>query len=176
VKLMAIERLKFLLPAGFLLLATNMVMAEPVSMPPGDQVFGSWRIKCPTINAMHQCQMIQAVSLSKGDAIPFLLSIMARSDERARYAVITVPIGVYLSNGVEIVVDQGRPFKVLFEVCDQRGCYAGFKLDDPVLSAFMAGQTARFRVWTAKAQAVDFPVSLSGFTAGWRAFQKVVTE
>ena len=45
----------------------------------------------------------------------------------------TLPVGVYLRHGIELRVDQRRPFKVHCEVCDQTLCHAGFKLDGVVL-------------------------------------------
>ncbi|EEE35458.1 hypothetical protein RKLH11_4135 [Rhodobacteraceae bacterium KLH11] len=40
-------------------------------------------------------------------------------------------------------------------------------MDGDVLSAFRKGLEVRVRVWTARDKAVDFPVSLYGFTAAY---------
>lgn len=54
------------------------------------------------------------------------------------------------------------------EVCDGVGCHAGFKLTPPVLSAFREGLEAKVRVCTDRSHAVDFALSLKGFSAGYR--------
>lgn len=162
--------LRLLVVVGLLFPASFLMAQDAVAL---QAAFEDWRLHCGTGAAAEKCQLTQAVATQEGDAPVFLLSISARPQERASYGVITVPVGVYLAHGVEIFVDKGRAFKVLFEVCDVNGCYAGFKLDGAILQAFRAGQSARFRVWTAKSQAVDFPISLNGFSAGWAAFQKV---
>lgn len=154
----------------------TIALAQTSGLPVSEQVFDDWRITCVTTSTPPQCQMLQAVAVQEGEAPAFLLTLSGRPEEQAHYGVITVPVGVYLANGIEIFVDKRQPFKVLFEVCDQKGCFAGFKLEGAVLNAFKAGQAARFRVWTAKTQAVEFPVSLKGFTAGWTALQKVVAQ
>jgi invasion protein IalB len=138
------------------------------------KVFEDWQISCLTGAPPSQCQMLHTAAAQQDENLAFLLTVSARAEDQAHYGVITVPVGVYLANGIEIFVDGRRPFKVLFEICDQRGCYAGFRLDGEVLAAFRAGQSARFRVWTGRSEAVEFPVSLKGFTAGWTTFQEMV--
>lgn len=159
-----------------LALIATMGLAQPINMPVDEQVFDDWQLRCLTTSTPPQCQVLHAVATRAGAAPEFLLTMSGRPTELAHYGVITVPVGVYLANGIEIFVDQRRPFKVLLEVCDQNGCYAGFKLEEAILTAFKSGQTARFRVWTSKTQAVEFPVSLRGFTAAWNALQQVNAE
>lgn len=117
--------------------------------------------------------MLQSVAASEGGPPVFLLSISEgqNANQGADYAIMTVPVGVYLAPGIEIHVDQRRPFKVLYEVCDASGCHAGFKLAGPVLTALRQGIGAKMHVWTAKTQAVAFPVSLRGFSAAYTYFQ-----
>lgn len=122
-----------------------------------------------------RCQMVQSVSVSDGGRAVFLLSISPGHDAGANYAVVTVPVGVYLAPGIEIRVDRRRAFKVLYEICDRTGCHAGFKLSGPVLRAFRNGMDAKVRVWTAKTQAVEFAVSLRGFSAAYRYYQSEIS-
>lgn len=174
-----------MLPAGFmtaglmvagLMAAPSAGFAETPKTAVAEEAFADWRMTCLPASLQPRCQMVQSVSLGEARPAPFLLTITARSGQEASYGVITVPVGVYLAPGIEIVVDGGRPYKVLYELCDRQGCYAGFRLEEPLLSSFRSGASARFRVWTAKTRAVEFPVSLKGFTAGWRAFQRANEE
>jgi invasion protein IalB len=134
-----------------------------------EEVFQDWRVVCQADAGQTRCQMLQ--SARAGDMGPevFLLSISPGKD--ASYGVVSVPLGVYLAPGIEMHVDRRRPFKLLYEVCDQASCHGGFALSGPILSAFQKGITAKVRVWTGKARAVEFPVSLRGFSAAWRYYQ-----
>lgn len=162
--------------AGCLFLGQS-AFAQPELNQPDEHVFTDWRVLCQSVEeATTDCQMLQSASTSADGPAVFLLSVSTGRDTGANYAVVTVPVGVYLTPGIEIRVDQHRPFKVLYEICDRAGCHAGFKLSGSVLNAFRQGVDAKVRVWTAKTQAVEFPVSLRGFSAAYRYYQDQVSE
>jgi invasion protein IalB len=133
----------------------------------GETVFKDWRITCTQEDAVKTCQMLQSQPATVGGADVFLISLSQSEGSKDISAVVSVPLGVYLAPGIEIHIAGRRPFKTLYEICDQTSCHAGFKLKGSVLSSFKRGSEAKFRVWTAKSKAVEFPVSLSGFTAGY---------
>ena len=139
--------------------------------PEPEQVFQDWRVLCAPDQP---CQMLQSASVGEELTSAFLLSISP--SEGQSYAVMTVPLGVYLAPGIEIHVDGRRPFKALYEICDAQVCHAGFKLSGSVLSAFQRGLQAKVRVWTGKTQAVEFPVSLRGFSKAWAHYSKATQE
>ncbi|WP_299288156.1 invasion associated locus B family protein [uncultured Tateyamaria sp.] len=149
---------------------SGWAQATPVSASVDEQQFSDWRVVCSTGDAPKTCQLLQAAQAAPGAADVFLLTITpdAAADD---FAVITVPLGVYLVPGIEIQVDERRPFKVLFEICDQRACYAGFRLAGPVFAAFRQGLDAKVRVWTGREKAVEFPVSLRGFSAAMAHYE-----
>ncbi|AQZ50952.1 Invasion protein B, involved in pathogenesis [Martelella mediterranea DSM 17316] len=141
--------------------------------PPQVEFFGDWELICAAADD-HTCQMAQSAAAGEGDPV-FLLSIAPAKDRATDYAVASAPLGVYLANGIEIRIDGGHPFKVLYEVCDRESCHAGFRLSGAVLSAFRKGLDAGFRVWTAKDRAVDFDMSLRGFSAAYAEYRAKVT-
>ena len=137
--------------------------------------FEDWQVICEAAGPQTECQMLQSARAGAQSASVFLLSISPGPDLQQSYAVMTVPVGVYLRPGVEIHIDRRRPFKVLYEICDTSGCHAGFKLSGPVLEAFRQGLDAKVRVWTAQDKAVDFPVSLRGFSAGFQYYKAEIS-
>ena len=160
--------------AAFLIIGQS-AFAQTQTAPPDEQVFTDWRVLCQPLEAATTCQMLQSASAGEDGPTVFLLSISPGQEVDTSYAVVTVPMGVYLAPGIELRVDRRRPFKVLYEVCDRAGCHAGFKLSGPVLNAFRRGLDARVRVWTANTEAVEFPVSLRGFSAAYRYYQEQVS-
>ena len=146
--------------------AASAQVAEP---QPTEEVFSDWRVLCQPSKQGETCQMVQSAAAQTDGPPVFLMSVSEATDQS--YAVMTVPVGVYLAPGIELHVDNRRPFKVLYEVCDQLGCHAGFRLSGDVLSAFRRGLDVRARVWTARDKAVDFPVSLRGFIAAHNRLQ-----
>ncbi len=158
----------------------------PTAEDKNDQVridhFEDWRVVCPdaekarTAEAGQGCQMLQSASIKNDKADEkqknlFLLTISRSGKKGDSFAVITVPVGVYLAPGIQILVDRRRPFKVLYEICGATACHAGFKLSGRALRAFKRGNLAKFRVWVGRDRVVDFPVSLKGFTRAFTHFR-----
>lgn len=151
----------------------TQVSAQQVLDDSSQTNFQDWQLDCVAdVSGEDICQLSQAAGVEDDDGSVFLLSISKGEDGRESFAVITVPLGVYLAPGVELRVDNRRPFRVLYEICDTQACYAGFEMSDQVLSAFRRGLDARFRVWVGREQAVEFPVSLRGFSAAWRTYEE----
>lgn len=146
-------------------LSSGIAFAEDAA----EVAFTDWRVTCQAVDAGKACQMLQTGAARGEGQDAFLLSI-SRNDD-TNYGVMTLPVGVYLRHGIELRVDQRRPFKVHYEVCDQTLCHAGFKLDGAVLRAFRQGLTATARVWVGSTQAVEFPISLRGFSAAFNYYQ-----
>ncbi|WP_170419203.1 invasion associated locus B family protein [Ruegeria atlantica] len=146
----------------------STALAQVAELQPTEKVFSDWRVLCQPAAESTVCQMVQSVAAEENSPPIFLMSVSEAEGTGQSYAVMTVPVGVYLAPGIELHVDNRRPFKVLYEVCDQLGCHAGFQMNGNVLSAFRKGLEVKARVWTARDKAVDFPVSLRGFTAAYR--------
>lgn len=154
-----------------LALFQSTALAQVAGPQSAEEVFSDWRVLCQQVENDVACQMMQSVAAEENGPPVFLLSVSSSEDAGQSYAVITVPVGVYLAPGIELHVDKRRPFKVLYEVCDQLGCHAGFRMNGDVLSAFRKGLEVRARVWTARDKAIDFLVSLRGFTAAYNQFR-----
>jgi invasion protein IalB len=153
--------------SAYLVLCTQTVFAQA----PSENQFEDWRVSCRETETGRHCQLSQAVPLVEDGQAVVLLSVSRDEKTGQSYAVATTPAEVYLAPGIEIRVDGGRPFKVLYEFCNANGCYAGFKLSENVLRAFRRGIEAKVRVWAGKTKAVDLPISLRGFTAAFRHYQ-----
>lgn len=130
-------------------------------------VHQDWRVVCRPVDKTSSCRMLQTLPAQVGGDDVFLLSVEHPPGAQVATAVVSVPLGVYLAPGIAIHIAGQRPFKALYEICDQTSCHAGFVLKGPVLQAFKRGSSATFRVWTEASKAVEFPVSLNGFTASF---------
>lgn len=152
------------LPGWLAICAPNRASAQDVAHR---VLFKDWSVTCSP-----NCQLLPNVSSTTVDPNQFKIVIARRKSDGDPLAVMSVPIGVYLTPGIMISVDGKRPFQALYEVCDATKCHAGFKLAGLVLKAFKQGQSAKVRVWLQKDQVADFSISLSGFTIAYTYLQK----
>ncbi|SFL17984.1 Invasion protein IalB, involved in pathogenesis [Pseudovibrio ascidiaceicola] len=128
--------------------------------------FSDWSVECAA-----GCKLLPNRASSTIDPEQFKIIVVWRKSAGTSFALMSVPIGVYLASGILISVDGKRPYKALYELCDQTACHAGFKLSGAVLEAFKRGRSATIRIWLKKDRIVEFPVSLKGFTQAYADFQ-----
>jgi invasion protein IalB len=129
---------------------------------------GDWQVTCPDAA---RCQLTQVPAAPDGGAPHFLLAVSI-AESGQLYGVVTAPLSVYLVPGIEFQVDRRQPFKALYEICDNLGCHAGFKLSGAVLDAFRKGNSARLRIAVSKTKAIDVSLSLKGFSEGLQKLQE----
>jgi invasion protein IalB len=86
-------------------------------------------------------------------------------------ALFTLPLGVFLAQGISISVDSAPAIRFPYEQCTNVGCSAILPLDSKMLSQFKKGNKADIIV-DEGARLLVIELSLSGFTAG---FKRVAT-
>lgn len=119
------------------------------------------------------CKASQRLAADGADTPVFALTLLSNARAPKGFvAIVSLPLGVYLAPGLELRIDKGKPYKILFETCNQAGCHAGFPLDGPVLAAFRRGRQAEFRVWTGKAKPTPVLVSLTGLAPALTALSE----
>lgn len=131
--------------------------------------FTDWELICP---AEESCRIAQRLAAPETGDTLFVISALPAREGGPLVGIVSVPLRGYLAPGIELRVDEGRAFRILYETCDPSGCHAGFPLEGEVLAAFRRGLDARFRVWTAQERPVDVGVSLRGFTRALEALRE----
>jgi invasion protein IalB len=145
------------------------------------QRFGDWMQRCtpdpppqaspPAAGKQEVCFLIQQVS-DRNTQNPILkITIGFFGPQRQAGAVIAMPLGVPLTQGVQLSVDGAEIRQVPFQVCRRDGCTAFVPLDEPAISAFKAGAQAVATVDNGQGEGLNLPISLAGFTAGYGSIQ-----
>lgn len=150
-------------------LAAGMAHAESKS----GQDFKDWRMKCEVQEGSEEerCYIVQGLVTKEGgrQILNVAVGYLAKTEQPA--AIITLPLGISLPQGVSLQVDEGESTRFPVERCNQTGCLAGIALDEERLTAFRNGLEARVTFYDGARQPVTVPVSLKGFTAGFDAIR-----
>lgn len=141
--------------------------------PPVLERFNDWELVCPSPDT---CRIGQRLASPETNETLFVITALRASEGGPFVGIVSVPLRGYLAPGIELRVDGGRAYRILYETCDPAGCHAGFPLEGAVLDAFRRGLDARFRVWTAQERPVDVGVSLRGFTRALEALRERTQE
>jgi invasion protein IalB len=113
------------------------------------------------------CRLLQSHALDPKGKTIFLLSIVFDKAKGGAFAIITVPLEIYLAPGIAIQGEAKQPYKVLYEMCNVAGCHAGFKLSDDLMRQFSGVKTLKTTIWTTTNRAITIPLSPKGFKEGF---------
>lgn len=163
--------------AAWVLAAVPATAQEAVTAPSGtspgappDREFKDWRLRCEagTDAETRRCFLFQNIVLREGGQRLLTMSVGYLPGADGPAAIFTMPLGIALPPGVRVVVDQGDPIRFPVERCEPAGCVGGLPLDDGLIAKFKAGLEARVTFHDRNRRPITVPVSLRGFTAGFR--------
>jgi invasion protein IalB len=134
--------------------------------------FGDWELVCPAPSGetKSKCRLVQNHAAGNGQTA-LLVTILMDDSGKTPVAVVSVPKRVYLAPGIEMAIDGGPGFKLLYETCDDAGCHAGYKVTGDIAAALRKGTVAAHKIYDSKQKPVVVPVSLKGLS---KALDKLV--
>ncbi len=107
-------------------------------------VYDNWVVTCrDTVgkSSKRNCSAVMQISNKKTKQSVFVWQIGQDNDGKPVFAVRT-PLGVRVQEGVQLTVGTGKPRKVDFVLCEQRGCDARGPFDDAFAKELVAGSEA----------------------------------
>lgn len=131
------------------------------------QRFGNWGVQCEADQGNRQVCYLQQVLSEKNQQQPLMVSVVGYGQGKPfPTAIFELPKDVDINQGIQLKVDKYKPVGFKGR-CDNRGCRAGFTLDNPLTQQFRKGQRALIAFRKRGAQeATILPVSLKGMAYG----------
>jgi len=127
------------------------------------QRYGDWGGQCEIAPDKTRVCYIQQVLAKKGQKTPMMVTVLGYGKgKKFPTLILELPKGVDMKQGVQLRVDRYKPVGFKGR-CDNRGCRAGFTLDNPLTQQFNKGKRAliAFKKYGQK-KATVLPVSLRG--------------
>lgn len=136
-------------------------VAAAVSQLPSE----NWLKVCdPLENGQKACLMRQVV-LANGQ---FLGSFLLRDDpgqESRLLAVAAVPVGVLLPFGLTWQIDNAKPVRVPYMLCDPQSCSAQLVINEQYVNSLKAGNKLILTAKNRQNEDLNIEINLAGFTA-----------
>lgn len=135
------------------------------------EVHGDWEVRCT--GGGTNCFMTQTYLNEQGAPVVVfsVKSAGGLTDNNgapvAALGEVVVPFGVFLPGGLGLRVDSGEGRRAPYETCDGPGCRTILPVSDDTLRSLKLGGVAYVTVMRDPERAVDFPISLRGFTAAF---------
>ncbi len=137
--------------------------------------FKAWEVACLADNS--NCAMAQIGKDSGGN--PVLEMVIRKLPEpleaggEIAVAILDVitPLGVVLTEGLALKIDNGQDAVAPFQVCTEQGCLVREPIAEELINRLKRGSNAEVTVVAANQGVVTSKISLSGFTAAFNALQ-----
>ena len=138
---------------------------EEVAAAVNDLASQNWLKVCdPLPDGQKACLMRQVV-LANGQ---FVGSFILRDDpgqESRLLAVASVPLGVLLPFGLTWQIDNAKPVRVPYMLCDTQSCSTQLVINEQYVNSLKRGNTLKLTAKNRQNQDLNIDITLSGFTA-----------
>ena len=137
-------------------------------------VHNDWQIRCETPPGAtgEQCALVQSVTAEDRPNVGLTVIVLKTADQKSRILRVFAPLGVLLSKGVGLRIDQTDIGSATFERCLQNGCVSNVQMDEKLISQLKSGKQALFYIYQTPEEGIGIPLSLSGFSAGFDRLDK----
>jgi invasion protein IalB len=158
------------LSAAILALYAALAVAQP-AMAQGAirSTHGDWQIRCDTPPGAQaeQCALIQSVVAEDRSNAGLTVIILKTADQKSRLMRVVAPLGVLLTSGLGLKLDNVDVGRAGFVRCLPNGCVAEVVMDDALLGKLRTAKTATFIIFETPEEGVGFPLSLNGLSQGY---------
>ena len=126
-----------------------------------------WLISCSNQADPAQllCESSQSLIVAQGSQRLATASFQRVAGQDRTQAVLTVPFGVSLAQGVTIAVDDATVGTLTYDSCDGQGCYATGDVDAEWLQRMRDGTAMSASVTDREGRQISLSFQLTGFTA-----------
>jgi invasion protein IalB len=138
--------------------ASQAAPAQPPEPPPA-----AWRVECSGDGKTLECRAVQQVF--QRDTRQLVVSVVVRpaADGKAGAMLMTLPLGLNLTEPVQLKVDNGASEKQAIQTCTNVGCFVALTLPDKFLAAMRGGRDLKITVQDANKKPVEMSLPLLGF-------------
>jgi invasion protein IalB len=152
-----------------LVFAATVSGGEAVAQGAVRAVHGDWQIRCdsPPGAQTEQCALMQSVSAADRPNFGLTVIVLKTADQKYRLMRVVAPLGILLTSGLGLKIDNNDVGRAGFVRCLPNGCIAEVVMDDNLVKQLRTGQTSTFIIFQTPEEGTGFPVSLKGFGEGY---------
>jgi invasion protein IalB len=123
----------------------------------------AWRVECTGDGKTLDCRAVQ--QLFQRDTRQLLLSMLVRKGPDAKTAGVTMqlPLGLNLTEPIQLKVDNGAPERQAIQTCTNVGCFIVFNANERLVNAMRAGSELKITMQDVNKRAVELALPLLGF-------------
>src|SRR5262245_2862180 len=147
--------------------ATMMLLAMLIAGPSAGEVaaqdVAAWRVECTGDGKTLDCRAVQ--QLFQRDTRQLLVAMLVRKAQDPKGAAVTMqlPLGLNLTEPVQLKVDNGAVEKQSIQTCTNVGCFLTFTANDKLVAAMRSGTELQITMQDINKRSVELALPLLGF-------------
>jgi invasion protein IalB len=145
--------------ATVLIVAANEVPAQQAPESPP----AAWRVECSGDGKTLDCRAVQQVFHRESRQLLVSVAVRPAADGKSGAMVMTLPLGLNLTEPVSVKVDNGAPERGPIQTCTNVGCFVAMTLPDKLIAAMRTGSDLKITVQDANKKPIDMSLPLLGF-------------
>jgi invasion protein IalB len=123
----------------------------------------AWRVECSGDGKTLDCRAVQ--QLFQRDTRQLLVSMLVRKapDPKAALVTLQLPLGLNLTEPVQLKVDSGQPERYPIQTCTNTGCFVSMTANERMVTAMRSGSEIKITVQDASKNPIEMALPLLGF-------------
>ena len=147
------------------ILGLVLATAAPGLASPGlaqDAPPSAWRVECTGDGKSLDCRAIQ--QMINRDDKQLVAQLAARvAPDKSAVLLIQLPLGISLTEPVQLNVDNGTAERYPVQTCTNVGCIVSLPLKDPLMAAMRTGTLLKISIQDTNKRTINIDVPLLGF-------------
>src|SRR5215510_2484512 len=137
----------------------------------GDQpqlMYSPWMKVCgkgPDTNNKQVCVVTKDGRLENG--MPVAIVQLFEPEGGQKVLRVTVPLGMQISHGTRLLIDQGQPAQSPYSICFPVGCMADYQVNDDMIGKMKKGQNIIVQAINMQGTPISLPLPLNDFAKAY---------
>jgi len=123
----------------------------------------AWRVECTGDGKTLDCRAVQQVFQRETRQLVLSVAVRPAGDGKSGAMLITLPLGLNLTEPVLVKVDNGTPERQAIQTCTNVGCFVAMTLSDKLIAAMRTAGELKIAVQDANKKPVEMSLPLLGF-------------
>ncbi|TMK18369.1 MAG: invasion associated locus B family protein [Alphaproteobacteria bacterium] len=123
----------------------------------------AWRVECSGDGKTLDCRAVQQVFHRETRQLVVSVLVRPAADGKSAAMVITLPLGLNLTEPVLVKVDNGAAERQSIQTCTNVGCFVAMTLTDKLIAAMRTGSDLKITVQDANKKPIEMSLPLLGF-------------
>jgi len=148
------------------------LMTAPGMTAPRAQDVAAWRVECTGDGKTLDCRAVQQLFQRETRQLVLTVQVRKAPDPKAALMAIQLPLGLNLTEPVQLKVDNGAVERHPIQTCTNIGCFVTMTAAEKLVTAMRSGSDLQIGFQDGNKKPIELSVPLLGFGI---AFDKVRT-